>query len=348
MNNSIPAGAPPSESAPEEVSQQKQWRDPHDELFQDQRCPLFNLLHTWYCEAHEELAAKEQTLRETKATHQTELKRRDAEISSLTAQVAKLNLALEDATRKLEEATRTIETMNGNAVNDKSAEVSLAAGNIAANAKVNAKENMSLLNNSSSVWDKNYAYLVAYKQQHGNCDVSTLDKENENIGKWVNNLRHKFKKGELSDERVAMLDEIGFVWDPKKQKKAALWAAQYSDLVAFKQEFGHCMVPQRYEGNGGLGLWVNYVRQQFKRGKLSDERVTMLDEIGFAWKLKSHWTTRYNDLVAYKKRHGHCYFPSKYEENASLSRWVHNVRHQYKKGKLSNERVAMLDEIGFA
>ena len=90
------------------------------------------------------------------------------------------------------------------------------------------------------------------------------------------------------------------------------------------------------------------MRQQFKRGELSDERVTMLDDIGFVWKTREDWTTRYNDLVAYKKRHGHCNVPTRCKENKSLGSWVDHTRQQFKHGELSDDRVAMLDQIGFA
>ena len=73
----------------------------------------------------------------------------------------------------------------------------------------------------------------------------------------------------------------------------------------------------------------------------------MLDEIGFVWQLQEDWTTRYNDLIAFKQRHGHWFVPAQYKENKSLGFWVHNLRQGYKNGKLSDERVALLNEIGF-
>ena len=310
----FPDAAPPTES---------ESRDLHHCLFQDQHSPLFNLLHKWYIDAQEELASKEQTLGEIKAKHQMELNDKNIEISSLTAQVTKLNSALEDATRKLEEATQTIEKMKGVAVNDESSHVSFTTGNIA-DVALTVHENEPHLNSESTVkvsagetkWDRHYTDLIAYKQQHGNCNVPTRCKENISLGNWVHNVRQRFKRGELSDERVAMLDEIGFAWKPKKQKADSDWTTRYNDLVAYKQQHGHCNVPTRCKEYRNLGTWVNNLRQHFKRGELSDERVAMLDKIGFIWKLKkqkadSDWTTRCNELVAYKKRHGHCNVPSR-------------------------------------
>ena len=208
--NSIPADAPHTESAPEEVSQQKQRGDLHEAglMFQDQHSPLFNLLHKWYCEAREELAVKEQIIGVIKAEHQSELKKKDVEISSLTAQVIKLNSALEDATCKLKEATQTIdnsiEIINGVAAHDKRAHVSLlTAGNKAANVNLAAHENVPHLNSESSVWNKHYTDLISYRQQHGHCIVPRSYKENSSLGNWVLDVRKRFKNGKLSDECVA-------------------------------------------------------------------------------------------------------------------------------------------------
>ena len=89
--------------------------------------------------------------------------------------------------------------------------------------------------------------------------------------------------GKLSADRVAMLNEIGFLWEVKEQKLQVDWTTRYNDLVAFKEEHGHCFVPQNYKEKRNLGRWVNYTRNRGKSGKLSNERVAMLEEIGFVF-----------------------------------------------------------------
>ena len=64
-----------------------------------------------------------------------------------------------------------------------------------------------------------YDQLVAYKQQHGHCNVKQIG-DNKKLGAWVHKQRTQFKKpvngyykaGKNSDRYIA-LTEIGFVWN---------------------------------------------------------------------------------------------------------------------------------------
>ena len=59
------------------------------------------------------------------------------------------------------------------------------------------------------------------------------------------------------------------------------------------------------------------------------------------------WEERLEQLEEYKAVHGHCRVPYKYNENPSLGYWANNQRHSFKSGKLSDERIADLNAIGF-
>tara|TARA_B100001142_G_C14153230_1_gene585411 strand:- start:698 stop:892 length:195 start_codon:yes stop_codon:yes gene_type:complete len=39
-----------------------------------------------------------------------------------------------------------------------------------------------------------------------------------NLGSWVSERRKFKKKGKLSEERIAQLDTLGFIWDPSGKK----------------------------------------------------------------------------------------------------------------------------------
>ena len=106
-------------------------------------------------------------------------------------EVSQQQLISENAAHKLEERTQTIEQMGGIAAKDEKPYVSPTAGDdIAANVKVSAGE---------TTWDRHYTDLIAYKQQHGHCNVPRSYKENTSLGKWVSRVRHGFKSGKLSD-----------------------------------------------------------------------------------------------------------------------------------------------------
>ena len=79
------------------------------------------------------------------------------------------------------------------------------------------------------------------------------------------------------------------------------WLQRYDELIAFKQQHGHCNVPAKYAQNKPLGRWVSTQRTQYKllrQGKqysLTAERQAALEKIGFEWGLhESSWQTRYS------------------------------------------------------
>jgi len=134
-------------------------------------------------------------------------------------------------------------------------------------------------------WEALLQALVAFKEKQGHCGVPDKWSENPELGTWVSNQRQTFRKGKLSEERVARLEDLGVEWDPAM----AYWEAMFQALVAFKENQGHCGVPAKWSENPQLGTWVVNKRKAFRKGKLSEERVTRLEALGFWWgRIKKH------------------------------------------------------------
>lgn len=76
--------------------------------------------------------------------------------------------------------------------------------------------NPDLSKTNDVAWLNNYENLIKYKEQFGNTSVSQTNKDYKSLGKWVNDQRHLFKKGKMSDFRINKLNDIGFVWVAKK------------------------------------------------------------------------------------------------------------------------------------
>lgn len=149
--------------------------------------------------------------------------------------------------------------------------------------------------------------------------------------------RVKVDKAASPDPRLQTLaDEDGFPDESDDMKdvrfreyQAEIWSEKFEDLCEFRRQFGHCHVPHTYTDNAPLAQWVKRQRYQYKlkaegkRSTLSDERVRLLNNIGFIW--NSHdvvWEERWNELSVFKHTHGHCIVPSNYESNPQLAVWV--------------------------
>ncbi|GKY99859.1 hypothetical protein MPSEU_000939600 [Mayamaea pseudoterrestris] len=63
--------------------------------------------------------------------------------------------------------------------------------------------------------------------------------------------------------------------------------------------------------------------------------------------LEESWEQLYEQLKAFRAMTGTCLVPGRYPENIFLGYWVGKQRRLYKDGKLSRERIAKLEAIGF-
>jgi len=68
---------------------------------------------------------------------------------------------------------------------------------------------------------------------------------------------NKIQKGRkansnLSQDRIERLIEIGFQWGTDYD---TTFEKRCRELIAFKEEFGHCNVPQNFANNPSLGHW---------------------------------------------------------------------------------------------
>ena len=113
----------------------------------------------------------------------------------------------------------------------------------------------------------------------------------------------------MTDERQQALESLGFVWD----SHWAIWEERLNELVAFRDDHGHCNVPANFEGNPPLSIWVKVraishpkhianafvltltfassqcQRRQYKlfrsgqKSNMTEERIAKLDSVGFSW-----------------------------------------------------------------
>jgi Helicase associated domain len=65
------------------------------------------------------------------------------------------------------------------------------------------------------LWERGFANLLKFKRREGHCRVPAVHKEeNYNLGYWVSTQRRNRK--EMSAERKARLNKVGFEWKPKR------------------------------------------------------------------------------------------------------------------------------------
>jgi superfamily II DNA or RNA helicase len=206
-------------------------------------------------------------------------------------------------------------------------------------------------------WLNNFEALKTFQAKHNHCRVPRNYKiDGLNLGIWVSTQRKIHDANQLSSDRVIKLESIGFEWANIKKKfqfagrKTAFnegWDKSFEKLATFKSLHGHCLVPALYINDKKLGGWVRYQRISHAEGRLSRDRFERLESLGFEWNGRSNWEDQFSILSEFKSRFGHCRVPSSYKINLQLGRWVRTQRRFMAKGKLSPERIARLESLGF-
>ncbi|KAG7356875.1 helicase domain protein [Nitzschia inconspicua] len=189
-------------------------------------------------------------------------------------------------------------------------------------------------NSYDDQWDTMFDTLKEYKLKHGNCLVPKRFKENPKLGTWVDTQRVQYKK---------------------LQKKLADQGKPHDAGVAF--DFEDTAASQDpaagWEGDDSLN-------KKPLVGRLTEERIRRLEELGFIWSLRDDWQKHYDELKTFKSVHGHCNVPARYTANRRLGIWVSAQRQQYKTmnqmasvaarraAPLTQDRIELLNQLGFS
>jgi len=188
-------------------------------------------------------------------------------------------------------------------------------------------------------WMEMYDQLISYRDQHdGSTSVPYQSIEYHRLARWVINLRSQYQQGKVSDERIALLESVGFQWQLVDKNQ---WIQMYQRLLTYKKKHGTTRIPQSVEADPQLLKWVVSQRQSCK----NKDRINLLNDIDFEWTLgeRHDWGVMYHSLLSYKKKHGTICIPEIFKADPQLGQWVYTQRRQCK----DKDRIDLLNDIGF-
>lgn len=191
-------------------------------------------------------------------------------------------------------------------------------------------------------WKLNFEKLLKFKKENGHTNVPQKYKDKE-LALWVTHVRVWYKNKKLTQEKVNALNEIDFVWFRYDQ----LWQRGFENVKEAIKTHGNIEFTQNKFRE--LYSWIRDQRLKFKQGKLSSEKIELLNSINFKWEaeVRDEWQIQYNSLLQYKAKHGHCNVPANSKEYPELSNWVRKIRRMYSLNFLEANKVVALEELGF-
>ena len=202
-----------------------------------------------------------------------------------------------------------------------------------------------------NAWYHNYEEAREYYKQNGNLNVPTHYKTASGFALWAWLTRQRSKEAALTKEQHALLDELGYVWS-----KDDPWLEKYELAKQYYDDHGNANLPANYVVNGiWLARWLSeqVLRLHGKRAgkKLTEEQTQLLAAIGVKVDETRHdilWKTHYDEAAAFYKAHGHLRVPRDYVDAGGykLAPWILRQRGYYHSGKLTENEIRMLEEIG--
>lgn len=201
---------------------------------------------------------------------------------------------------------------------------------------------------TTSAWWTGFGHARTYAETHGDLDVpsSYVTADGFALGRWVINARQHRRKGWLRPVRIAALDGLGMVWDTTQQS----WSRFLEEMRAYRQEFGHVNVPQKYVSPSGyaLGAKVNVTRTRSAQAPAAVRAA--LDDLGMVWDTRALvWQRLFTACVDYVIEYGHLNVKKGYktQDGYALGARLARYRKKWQEGIIDPSELASLRELGW-
>ena len=204
------------------------------------------------------------------------------------------------------------------------------------------------------IWERYFAAAKAYREKYGDLKVPAGYRMDTGLklGSWLSNLRTYRKSGlrknYLTEERINVLDGLGMEWSVPDY----LFERNYAAALEYWKGHGNLDVPAGQVSGDGvkLGNWIQKLRRIRKgagEGRLTEEQIKRLDEIGMEWsdKYERLWEKGYREAERYYAANGDLKVPTGYvtDTGYKLGNWISDQRENK---KLNAKRRARLDALG--
>ena len=198
-------------------------------------------------------------------------------------------------------------------------------------------------------WMLFFELAKEYYQRHGNLNINAKYETEDGLklGTWISSQRYSYSNGNLSDERIALLESIGMSW----QRDISRWEEGFLHAGVYFENNASLNPSADYVSDDGfpLGRWVTVQRRKYQAGTLTQSRISQLEKLTIDWNpSEALWQEGYQNALEYCKAYGNLYVPAAFvtESGYKLGAWLNNQRTKYKTGKLSKEHTEILEKIG--
>ena len=202
-------------------------------------------------------------------------------------------------------------------------------------------------------WNERYELAKAYYEEHGNLDIpKDYCVGDFQLGIWIRQQKSQYRTGNMSKEHFRQLSDIGMDRKNAQQKRIDdSYKVGFEHLENFIAENGINELTGEVVCEDGyrLGLWFKNCKTGYRNGKLLKKYIKRFEKLGVKLEKNDAWEARYQEVRMYFEMNG-VSFVNKGTISKSgydLYSWICDQRRAYKSGKLTQEQMQKLDEIGY-
>jgi hypothetical protein len=200
---------------------------------------------------------------------------------------------------------------------------------------------------NSDLWSYAYNYLLEYVKREGTSYVKQKHIEDGfGLGVWVSRIRNI--KDELSENQISKLEQLpDWSWDLKVDK----WNLYFEALKNHVAKYKTCEINSIYVDVSCLKLsdWIIRQRQRKLKNRLSGEEIQKLESLNsWSWDYaEDKWSIGFEYLKQFENELNSNSIPNSVNEsiNYNLSGWVNDQINNYRKNKISPERIKLLESV---
>ena len=188
-------------------------------------------------------------------------------------------------------------------------------------------------------------------------NIYSIDSIKEEMQVATSYYRSLGESDQIINEKFKIIDEVRNcreLFEKLNDALTATWDMYYASAKQYYTENGNLEVPARYitEEGYALGSWLNNqkaIRKGTIVGKLTQNQIQKLDEIGMIWdSLDYFWEQNFKLAKEYYLTYGNLDIRTNYrsEDGKHLGNWILRQRQLYKSNSLIDEQINKLDSIG--
>ena len=170
-------------------------------------------------------------------------------------------------------------------------------------------------------WYEKYGELEEYLELNN----GEIPPEIHPLKGWIKTQRTLKNQGKLTKKRERLLDKLipkGWYWNPIEDK----WMEKYNELKEYYKNN-----PERRTISGemeSLQKWCQDQRERKELGKLSEERIKLLEKLElWAWNLSDAlWLDNFYEAKHFEDKNDHLFFDTK----SSIYYWLRREYYRYR------------------